>query len=230
MKILDIIQENIEPRNNQWLGPNIGKIQQGLKDLGFDPGDIDSNFGPKTAAAVRKFQEANNLTVDGDPGPDTVAVMNKLLSGKNLKPADTVKSSPNPLSGKSGMIDRSATSKVWPVPVDHITQNFGRGHRGVDIAVVQGTPIKSPIDGIVKSAGYIDHQGGNGVIIDNGLENHYFAHLSSINVNPDDKVKVGDIVGKTGGAKGTQGAGNSTGPHLHWQKTISGTLVDPMRG
>jgi murein DD-endopeptidase MepM/ murein hydrolase activator NlpD len=230
MKILDIIQENIEPRNNQWLGPNIGKIQQGLKDLGFDPGDIDSNFGPKTAAAVRKFQEANNLTVDGDPGPDTVAVMNKLLSGKNLKPADTVQSSPNPLPGKSGMIDRSATSKVWPVPVDHITQNFGSGHRGVDIAVVQGTPIKSPIDGIVKSAGYIDHQGGNGVIIDNGLENHYFAHLSSINVNPGDKVKVGDIVGKTGGAKGTQGAGNSTGPHLHWQKTISGTLVDPMRG
>ena len=77
---LDYLAEDISPRNGEWLGDNIGKIQQGLKDLNFDPGAIDSNFGPNTAAAVRAFQQANGLKVDGDPGPDTVKVMNQLLS------------------------------------------------------------------------------------------------------------------------------------------------------
>lgn len=75
--------------SNQWSGENIGQIQQGLKDLGFDPGAIDSKFGPNTAAAVRKFQQANGLKVDGDPGPDTVAAINKQLATKKAAPAES---------------------------------------------------------------------------------------------------------------------------------------------
>jgi hypothetical protein len=79
---LDYLAEEVAPRNGEWLGDNIGKIQQGLVDLGFSvgPKGVDSNFGPDSAAAVRAFQQANNLKVDGDPGPETVAVMNKLLA------------------------------------------------------------------------------------------------------------------------------------------------------
>lgn len=39
--------------------------QQALKDKGFDPGPIDGIDGPKTEAAVREYQEKNNLAVDG---------------------------------------------------------------------------------------------------------------------------------------------------------------------
>ncbi|HEY1213584.1 MAG TPA: peptidoglycan-binding domain-containing protein, partial [Bryobacteraceae bacterium] len=39
--------------------------QQALKDKGFDPGPIDGIDGPKTDAAVREYQEKNNLVVDG---------------------------------------------------------------------------------------------------------------------------------------------------------------------
>lgn len=57
---------------------NIRAIQTALKKQGFDPGKIDGVFGRRTIAAVRAFQEARGLTVDGVPGPETVGA---LMSG-----------------------------------------------------------------------------------------------------------------------------------------------------
>lgn len=39
--------------------------QQALKDKGFDPGPIDGIDGPKTDAAIKEYQQQNNLAVDG---------------------------------------------------------------------------------------------------------------------------------------------------------------------
>ena len=51
----------------------IRSIQAILSDLGgeFDPGPVDGIEGPKTKAAIRKYQEARGLTVDGIAGPVT---------------------------------------------------------------------------------------------------------------------------------------------------------------
>jgi peptidoglycan hydrolase-like protein with peptidoglycan-binding domain len=53
-------------------GADVKRLQRLLvmmKLLGFD--DIDGVFGPKTAAAVKDFQQSSDLAVDGIVGPQT---------------------------------------------------------------------------------------------------------------------------------------------------------------
>lgn len=52
---------------------NTRDIQNALKAAGFDPGPIDGIRGRRTIAAVRAFQAANDLEVDGIVGPKTTA-------------------------------------------------------------------------------------------------------------------------------------------------------------
>jgi lysozyme len=54
------------------------EIQGALARHGFDPGPIDGIFGTKTLAAVRAFQAARGLKVDGIVGPRTTAALKKL--------------------------------------------------------------------------------------------------------------------------------------------------------
>jgi peptidoglycan hydrolase-like protein with peptidoglycan-binding domain len=56
-------------------GPEVTALQRRLRELGFDPNGIDGQFGPGTEAAVKAFQQANGLTVDGIVGPNTRAAL-----------------------------------------------------------------------------------------------------------------------------------------------------------
>ena len=49
----------------------VRQIQCLLCYLGFDPGTPDGKLGPNTLAAIRRFQAAAHLNVDGHPGPAT---------------------------------------------------------------------------------------------------------------------------------------------------------------
>lgn len=49
----------------------VRQIQCLLCYLGFDPGAPDGKLGPNTLAAIRRFQAAAHLNVDGHPGPAT---------------------------------------------------------------------------------------------------------------------------------------------------------------
>jgi peptidoglycan hydrolase-like protein with peptidoglycan-binding domain len=46
--------------------------QQALKDKGYDPGPVDGINGPLTRAAVRNYQQKENLDADGRLGPKTL--------------------------------------------------------------------------------------------------------------------------------------------------------------
>jgi hypothetical protein len=61
-------------------GPEVQQIQEQLRARGFDPGPIDGEFGAATARAVKDFQRAQHLEVDGVVGPETRTA---LLSAKS---------------------------------------------------------------------------------------------------------------------------------------------------
>src|SRR4051812_7852698 len=48
--------------------PAVRDLQDALKVLGHDPGPIDGVFGPKTENAVKAFQKAREIPVDGIVG------------------------------------------------------------------------------------------------------------------------------------------------------------------
>jgi len=62
---------------------NVRLVQEVLKKAGFDPGQMDGKFGPKTKSAVLRFQEAHQLKVDGKVGYQTLTKLSLFLkSGK----------------------------------------------------------------------------------------------------------------------------------------------------
>src|SRR5688500_6147926 len=50
-------------------------IQKQLNDLGFGPLKEDGKSGPRTIAAIIRFQETKGLTPDGKVGPKTIAAL-----------------------------------------------------------------------------------------------------------------------------------------------------------
>ena len=55
-------------------GGAVERLQTWLNDLGY-PLSVDHDFGPATEAAVRAFQQAQGLTVDGYVGKMTWAAL-----------------------------------------------------------------------------------------------------------------------------------------------------------
>ncbi len=68
-------------------------VQRRLKQLGFDPGEVDGIRGRKTIAAIRAFQLARQIKADGIVGPVTLG---KLFSDRTgHPPIGTIASSPD---------------------------------------------------------------------------------------------------------------------------------------
>lgn len=135
-------------------------------------------------------------------------------------------------------LESGPTALSWPInPIKGISVYFNDPtypfrylfeHTGVDIRASQGTSIGAAASGYVAWVRTSRLYGNNIMIIhSNGIATLY-AHLSSFNVKEDSFVKRGDIIGNSGGMPGTQGAGLSTGPHLHFEVRDNGIPVDPM--
>ncbi len=116
----------------------------------------------------------------------------------------------------------------WPVDAP-ISSDFGvrwRGwlpsvHRGVDLAVPEGTPVRAMTGGTVSWAG-VQSGFGNAVWIDHGGQVYtLYAHLSRIDVATGREVGPGQVVGLSGQT------GDVSGPHLHFEVWRWGRQVDP---
>jgi N-acetyl-anhydromuramyl-L-alanine amidase AmpD len=61
---------------------NVKKIQTALKNAGFDPGKVDGKMGKQTRDAIKAFQAAHNLKVNGKVNKSTWAALSKYLEEK----------------------------------------------------------------------------------------------------------------------------------------------------
>ncbi len=52
--------------------PLVRQVQTALKEKGFDPGPVDGMMGPTTREALRRFQESNGLTANGQMTDETL--------------------------------------------------------------------------------------------------------------------------------------------------------------
>ena len=95
-------------------------------------------------------------------------------------------------------------------------------HRGVDIALPSGTPVRAMAGGTIRFAG-VQGDYGNVVWIDHGgAVLTVYAHLSALDVRTGDTVDGGDRIGSSGAS------GNASGPHLHFEVWRCGRQVDPV--
>lgn len=60
-------------------GTDVKALQAALTKVGFTPGAADGDFGAATEQAVKAFQQAKGLQVDGIAGPKTLAAINTAL-------------------------------------------------------------------------------------------------------------------------------------------------------
>lgn len=125
---------------------------------------------------------------------------------------------------------------TWKPPLDVMTvtgyfgeqRSFNGGpvqghHGGTDLGANAGTPIYSTNDGVVVMSGrYLVR--GNIVVVDHGTGIFsLYGHMQERAVSAGDVVSQGGILGYVGST------GLSTGPHLHWEMSVSGVLVDALR-
>ena len=58
--------------------------QEGLQELGFDPGVIDGIYGRQTRGALKSFQESASLKITGEWNEETESAIVTLLSGTGI--------------------------------------------------------------------------------------------------------------------------------------------------
>ena len=107
-------------------------------------------------------------------------------------------------------------------------KDASKDHKGIDIKVPVGTPVKAIADGTVIAARSGMKGYGVGVFVDHGIINgkhviSEYGHLSKFDVKVGDKIKKGQTIAKSGNT------GTSEGPHLHVTIRENKIQVDPRK-
>jgi len=100
----------------------------------------------------------------------------------------------------------------------------------MDIPVSVGTPVRAPAEGYVARVRDAKGPGYSYILLIHGDNvSTVFGHLSGFAVNEGDIVTRGSVIGYSGGAPGMNGAGLSSGPHLHFEVRENNRAVNPRR-
>ncbi len=176
---------------------------------------------PQILANTDQVSEKGNLL-------DSYLEINRTLRKiNNQQIADaSLKSAATPLWSKPFL--QLANSQVEAVFADRRSY-FYQGkkideqtHLGFDLATSAQNPVEAANDGVVAFAEFLGIY-GNCVIVDHGLGlQSLYGHLSSIDVKPGDRVKLGQTLGRTGMT------GLAGGDHLHFSMVLQGVQINPV--
>lgn len=114
------------------------------------------------------------------------------------------------------------SSPFNPTRLHPITKRISP-HNGTDFAVPSGTSVYAIGDGTVVRAGYHPAAGNYIVLKHSRKYTTRFLHLSKILVRKGQRVKMGDLIAKSGNT------GRSTGPHLHFEFHVFDKPVNAMK-
>lgn len=95
-------------------------------------------------------------------------------------------------------------------------------HQGIDIRAKLGAPVIATADGLIAKAAN-DGNWGNLIVIahSNGYQTWY-AHLNGFNIEANDHVKKGDVIGYVGST------GLSKKAHLHYEVRFKEQVLNPL--
>lgn len=210
-------------------GPAIGRTLAGfLLDAAADLGSMTPNAspsdGPKTPFPCAGAQAGRSSTAmvlleipallaeGGTAGDDAAAAITAAISRY--------------FTANAGAIRRARTARrlIWPA-TGPITSRFGPSHPlGIDIGQWYGSVVAATDGTVTWAGGDPCCEYGRYVIIesDDGIRTLY-AHLDSLRVRQDQRVRQGQALGKVGCS------GHCSGPHLHFEVFDRGKRQDPMR-
>ncbi len=184
-------------------GWDVAALQFALAAHGFPGGPVDGGFGPRSAAALRRFQTWAGLVADGVAGPGTLRALRRPAPRSPLRFLA-------PVGGPVG--DRFGPRGVML-------------HSGLDYPVAQGTAVRAAGRGCVTVAGPSGGGYGNVVVIRHRFGvTTWYAHLSRVDVRRGTCLVAGNRIGAVGAT------GHATGPHLHFEIRVRDAVVNPLTG
>lgn len=121
----------------------------------------------------------------------------------------------------SSPVDGVVSSPYGPRP--HPVTGRADFHEGVDLAVPEGSPVRTPFPGKVVEVKEDPHLGLAITVEHPGGYRSVYGHTQAALVEVGQAVAAGEVIGRSGQT------GRVTGPHLHFALYQHGRPVDPSR-
>lgn len=206
------------PENPFPVRPNVARFaEKRLKDLDIVKSkDIGSQKFPMTKVPTPSDDSPSKR-------PPRVSSNDKNTGSRPTRP-NQVRPTGDDMSP---MPDTPMSSEFGKRKAPRLSGDMGFGsdnHQGVDFGVPEGTSVYAPNNAVVLRASW-GPKAGNYIELGDSQGNltHKFFHLSKQLVKKGDAVSKGQEIAKSGNT------GASTGAHLHWEKWVDGTPVDPAK-